>query len=57
MKSSQCWRIKTIDGNEIYAHINCEITQDTLKEILCDLVKEAVAITREEYIEATGEDI
>lgn len=57
MRSSQFWMIKTVDGNVIYARTNYETSQETFKEALCDLVKEAVSITREQYIEATGEDI
>ena len=57
MRSSQYWRIKTVEGNEMYARVNCEITQEAFKEIFCDLANEAVAVTREEYIKATGEDI
>lgn len=57
MKSSQFWKIKTIDGRETYARTNYEVTQDAFKETFCDLVKEVIAITREEYIKATGEDI
>lgn len=57
MRSSQFWKIKTVDGKEMYARTNCKITLEAFKETFCDLVKEVVAVTREDYIKATGEDI
>ncbi|MFR7530622.1 MAG: hypothetical protein ACLUU0_11690 [Anaerostipes hadrus] len=56
MKSSRYWKIRTVEGKETYGRSNYEVTVDSFKSVLCDLAKEVIPISREEYVKATGDD-